>query len=258
MPNKNVALVTGADHGTGRGIALALATAGWSVAVNYARNVQAATATVEAIWSKGGGAIPVQANTSKAADRDTLVERVLNEYGRIDLLVNNADTTPRQPDDLLHLSEEAFDAVLTAHLKAPFFVAQRVARVMIEQVEQGRLSSPKIINIGSISAYTSSPARGAYCMSKAGVGMMTQLFADRLAAHGIHVYEVRPGILDSEVSGSARERYAALVADGLTPVARLGQPGDVGKAVVAIAAGAFPFSTGEVFNVDGGFHIQRL
>lgn len=258
MSAKQVALVTGAERGIGRATALALAKAGWSVAVAYHGDTQAATATVEAIWSTGGGAIPVPADLSQPAGREQLIERVLSEYGRVDLLVNAADAAPRERADLLDMSESAYDAMLEANLKAPFFLTQRVARTMLDLLAQGRIHAPRIVTIGSMNAYTSSPTQGAYCLAKAGLGMMTRLFADRLAAQGIAVYELRPGIIESELNPSARATYAALISDGLTPVPRLGQPEDVAKAVVALAAGALPFSTGEVINIDGGFHLHRL
>jgi len=133
-----------------------------------------------------------------------------------------------------------------------------VARAMIDLLASGAITDPRIINIGSISAYTSSPNRGEYCLSKAGLGMLTNLFADRLAEYGIAVYEVRPGVIETEMTASVQAKYDQLITEGLTPIKRWGQPDDVAKAVVAIAEGLFPFSTGEVFNVDGGFHLRRL
>jgi NAD(P)-dependent dehydrogenase (short-subunit alcohol dehydrogenase family) len=187
-----------------------------------------------------------------------MVPEVLQTFGRIDLLVNNAGMAPRQRLDILEVGSDSYDEVLSVNLKGPFFLTQQVARTMIDLLGSGIITEPRIINIGSISAYTSSPSRGEYCLSKAALGMMTSLFADRLAEYGIAVYEVRPGVIDTDMTGPVKEKYDQLIADGLTPIRRWGQPDDVAKAVVAIAEGLFPFSTGEVFNVDGGFHLRRL
>jgi 3-oxoacyl-[acyl-carrier protein] reductase len=258
MRDKRVGLVTGASRGIGRGIALALAEKDWRVIVNYRGNAEAAAETVQAIKQAGGSAEAVQADVSSAADRERLVNAVLSAYGRIDLLVNNAGMAPRQRADLLAVTESSYDEVMTTNLKGPFFLTQRVATIMIDLAQKGIIESPRIVNIGSLSAYTSSVNRGEYCISKAGMGMMTQLFADRLAEYGIHVYEVRPGIIATDMTGAVTERYDRLIADGLTPIQRWGQPDDVARAVVALAEGALPFSTGEIINVDGGFHLRRL
>ena len=159
----------------------------------------------------------------------------------------------------LEMSEASYDEVMSTNLKGPFFLAQRVARVMVEQGRSGGAQTPpKIINIGSLSAYTSSPNRGEYCLSKAGMGMMTALLADRLAEDGILVYEVRPGIIATDMTAAVKEKYDRLIADGLLPVKRWGTPDDVARAVAALADGALAYSTGEVINVDGGFHLRRL
>jgi NAD(P)-dependent dehydrogenase (short-subunit alcohol dehydrogenase family) len=200
-----------------------------------------------------------QADVSQADEREFLVEQVLETFGRIDLLVNNAGMGPRQRVDLLSTSEASFDEVLQTNLKAPFFLTQRVAHAMITLLEKEIIQSPMIVNIGSISAYTSSVNRGEYCVSKAGLAMVTRLFADRLAEYGICVYELRPGIIETGMIQTARDRYEKLIQEGdLTPIRRMGQPEDVGQAVLAIAEGRLRFSTGEVINVDGGFHLRRL
>ena len=254
------ALVTGAGRGIGRGIALALAEAGWSVVINYRGNAAAAAGAAGLVTEAGGDALVVQADIGVAAQRARLVEAALERFGRIDLLVNNAGMAPRARMDILKTSEASYDEVMNVNLKGPFFLTQLVARTMLERLEAGweGARAPQIINIGSISAYTSSPARGEYCISKAGVAMMTLLFADRLAESGINVYEVRPGIVETDMTSAVQEKYDGLIGDGLTPISRWGQPEDVGKAVVAVAEGLFPFSTGEVLNVDGGFHMRRL
>lgn len=258
MSDPQVALVTGAGRGIGRGIALALAEKGWQVIVNFRSNAGAADETAAAIRQVGGRAVAVQADIGSAADRNRLVQAVLGQHQRIDLLVNNAGMAPRQRADLLTMTEASYDEVMEVNLKGPFFLTQQVAQAMIELRQRDSTAAPKIINIGSISAYTSSTNRGEYCISKAGMGMMTQLFADRLAEYGIYVYEVRPGIIATDMTGPVTEKYDRLIAEGITPIQRWGQPDDVAKAVVALAEGILPFSTGEVINVDGGFHFRRL
>jgi 3-oxoacyl-[acyl-carrier protein] reductase len=256
--NKQTALVTGAGRGIGRGIAVALAEKGWNVVINYRGNAAAATETVGLVELAEGRGLAVQANIAEAVDRQKLIDKTVQKFGRIDLLVNNAGMAPRQRLDILETSEASYDEVMTVNLKGPFFLTQQVAKVMIEQQQQGIITEPRIVNIGSISAYTSSPNRGEYCLSKAGMSMMTALFADRLAEYGINVYEIRPGVIATDMTSGVKEKYDRLIDGGLTPIRRWGQPDDIGRAVVAIAEGYLPFSTGEVINVDGGFHLHRL
>ena len=251
-------LVTGGSRGIGRGIAVALAAQGWSVVVNYRGNAQAADETVHAVKALGSQALAVQADIGDAHSRERLVQAALDRFGRLDLLVNNAGMAPRMRMDLLETTEASYDEVMAVNLKGPFFLTQRVAHAMIDLLRQNVVSQPAIVNIGSLSAYTSSTNRGEYCISKAGLSMMTALFADRLAEYGINVYEVRPGIVETDMTSGVKAKYDALIGAGLTPMRRWGQPDDVAKAVVAIAEGYLPFSTGEVINVDGGFHLRRL
>lgn len=253
-----VALVTGGSRGIGRAIGLGLAEKGWSVAVNYRNGAQAAEETVQAIRSAGGTAQAIQADISLATDRERLVEETLAAFGGIDLLVNNAGIAPRVRADLLEMSEESYDEVLATNLKGPFFLTQTVARMMIELPTRSGCAPAMIVNIGSTSATTSSTSRGEYCLSKAGMGMMTALFADRLAAHGILVYEVRPGIIETDMTAVVQEKYNRMIEGGLLPLSRWGKAEDVARAVVAIAEGALPYSTGEIIHVDGGFHLRRL
>ena len=255
---ERVALVTGASRGIGRGIALALAEAGWSLAINYRSSEDAAREVLRAVEADGGQGIVIQANVARQADRRRLVANVLDRFGRIDLLVNNAGIAPRRRVDILETSLQSYDEVMDVNLRGSFFLTQRVARAMIELLEEAAISAPKIVNIGSISAYASSTSRPEYCLSKAGVSMMTALFASRLAEYGILVYEVRPGIIETDMTEGVKATYDHLIANGLTPIRRWGQPDDVARAVVALAEGALPFSTGEVINVDGGFHLRRL
>lgn len=254
-----VALVTGSSRGIGRGIALALAERGWDIVINYRGNRQAAEDTQTAVDNYGVSSYVVQGDVAATADRERLVDETLERFGQINLLVNNAGMGPRQRVDMLQVSQASYDEVLATNLKGPFFLTQRVANEMIHLVDSGKISNPKIVNIGSISAYTSSPARAEYCISKAGMGMMTALWADRLAEYGINVYEIRPGIIETDLTAVVKDKYDRLILEqGITPIRRWGQPEDIGKAVTAIAEGLLPFSTGEVINVDGGFHISRL
>lgn len=258
MSNNRVALVTGAGRGIGRGIAEALAEHGWTVVVNYRSNAQAATQTLRLVKKAGGRGAAIQADIADASARERLVEESLEKFERIDLLVNNAGMAPRQRMDILDTNEASYDEVMTVNLKGPFFLTQRVAKAMIELIKAGVVEDPKIVNIGSLSAYTSSPNRAEYCLSKAGMMMMTTLYADRLAEYGINVYEVRPGIIETDMTSVVKKKYDRLIVEGVTPIRRWGEPGDVARAVIAVAEGYFSFSTGEVINVDGGFHFRRL
>jgi 3-oxoacyl-[acyl-carrier protein] reductase len=253
-----VALVTGASRGIGRGIAVALGAADWQVAVNYRGNEIAANQTVAAIQTDGGIAHAFQADITLSTGRARLIDRVMERFGRINVLVNNAGVAPSQRMDILDVTVESYERVMDTNLKGPFFLTQQIAKVMIDLLQAGIIEAPKIINIGSMSAYTSSPNRGEYCLSKAGMSMMTLLFADRLAEYGINVYEVRPGIIATDMTSTVTEKYDSLIAEGVTPIRRWGQPDDVARAVVALAENYLPFSTGEVINVDGGFHFRRL
>ena len=263
-----VALITGASRGIGRGIALSLARTGWDLVINYQRNAGAAQQTSwECIGAAGDcgkiiRAEVCQADISRGEDRRKLVEFARQTFGRLDLLVNNAGVAPEVRADLLASGEESFDRLMAINVKGPFFLTQIVANWMIEQCGPEGIAKadyrPKIVTITSISAYTASTNRGDYCVSKAALSMITPLFAARLAEHGINVYEIRPGIVATDMTRAVQEKYDKLIGEGLTPILRWGAPEDVGKAVVAIAQGSFPFSTGEVINVDGGFHLRRL
>jgi len=256
---KRTAIITGSSRGIGRGIALALAERGWQVTVNYRNKRQAAEETGSEVEARGGAAFLVQADVSSMAHLDRIVDSTLDHFGSIDLLVNNAGMGPRERMDMLTVNEKSYDEVMAVNLKGAFFLTQRVANEMISLIEAGKIQNPKIVNIGSISAYTSSPNRAEYCISKAGMAMTTALWADRLAEYGINVYEIRPGIIETDLTSVVKDKYDQLILeDGITPIRRWGQPADIGKAVVAIAEGYLPYSTGEVINVDGGFHLSRL
>jgi NAD(P)-dependent dehydrogenase (short-subunit alcohol dehydrogenase family) len=261
VSSRPISLITGAGRGIGRGIAHELAKLGHNIIVNYAGNAQAAEECLAEIQALGGDGITIQADVSLADDRERLVEKAIAAYGAIDLLVNNAGVAPEVRADLLEASEQSFDRVMSINLKGPFFLTQRVARQMILQVEGDRIKTsgrPRIVIVSSISAYTASINRGDYCVSKAGLSMVTRLFAQRLAEFGINVYEVRPGVIATDMTAGVKEKYDRMIAQGEWPIPRWGEPSDIGLAVAAIARGDFPFSTGEVINVDGGFHLRSL
>jgi NAD(P)-dependent dehydrogenase (short-subunit alcohol dehydrogenase family) len=259
----SVGLITGASRGIGRGIALEMAKTGCDLVINYAGNVAAAEKTAADCRAAGKDvqAEICQADISSAEDRRKLIDFVRARFGRLDVLVNNAGVAPDVRADILEASEQSFDRLININVKGPYFLTQLAANWMIEQRRSsppGSSTAPKIITISSISAYTASVNRGDYCIAKAALSMITPLFAARLAEHDINVYEIRPGIIATDMTGPVKEKYDRLIAEGLTPIKRWGQPEDVGKAVVAIVRDLLPFSTGEVINVDGGFHLRRL
>jgi len=255
--SRRVALVTGASRGIGRAIAIELGRIGLDVLINYRTNTAEAERTAEEIKAVGGRGEIFAADVGNDDDRQRLVTFARERFGRLDLLVNNAGIAPEKRVDLLETSAESFDRLLNVNLKGPFFLSQLVARWMIEQKNLPNYA-PAIVNIGSVSAYAASPERAEYCIAKAGMAMMTKVFAARLAEEGINVYEIRPGVIATDMTAAVKEKYDKQIADGLTPIKRWGTPEDVGRAVAAIASGSFPFSTGEVINVDGGFHLRRL
>lgn len=250
-----VALVTGGSRGIGRGVCVALARAGYAVAVNYATNEEAARQT-QILLGPDTPSILCPGDVGCRDGRDRIVDATLQAFGRIDVLVNNAGITSVGRKDLLEATEESWDAVLGTNLKGPYFLSQRVANEMLARRDV--LQNPALIVISSLSAYAVSTNRGDYCVSKAGLAMLTQLFALRLADTGIRVYEIRPGVMETDMTAGVHDKYTRLIADGLTPIRRWGTAEDVGQAVAALVGGAIPFSTGEVINVDGGFHLRRF
>jgi 3-oxoacyl-[acyl-carrier protein] reductase len=262
-------LITGASRGIGRGIALELARTGRDLVIHFGSNQEAARRTAADCVDTaraGGKSIRtelVQGDVGIAADRRRIVEFCRATFSQLDLLVNNAGIASIGRPDILEATEDNFDRLMAVNLKGPFFLTQLVARWMIE-ARTAKASDditgyrPRIVTISSVSAYAASIHRADYCLSKAALGMMTQLYAARLASHGIGVFEVRPGIIETDMTAPVKEKYDQLIAGGLTPIARWGTPEDVGRAVAMLAGDALPFSTGEVINVDGGFHIRRL
>ena len=265
MEDRPVAIVTGASRGIGKGTAKELASLGFDLVVNYfdfaadgKPDDSRARQTKKEIEDLGANCEILRGDVSSAGDRDSLVALAKSKFGRCDMLVNNAGVAPLKRLDLLEATEESFDRVLRINLKGPYFLTQLVANWMIEQQKEHPERGFRIVNTGSMSAYTSSPGRGEYCVSKAGVSMMTMLYADRLAEYGIGVFEIRPGIIATDMTSVVKDKYDKLIGEGLTPIKRWGQPEDIGKVVGAIAEGRLDFSTGQVINVDGGFHFRRL
>lgn len=259
--SSQTALVTGASRGIGRGIAVELARAGCRVAINYAGNAEAAAEALALVRAAGGDGFTIQGDVAVAADRSRLVAETVATFGRIDLLVNNAGVAPNVRADVLEATEESFDRLYAINLKGPYFLTQLVAKQMLQQERDAGGFRGRIVTISSISAYTASINRGDYCMVKAGLAMMNKLFADRLANDGINTYEIRPGVIATDMTGGVKAKYDKLILQdqpGITPIRRWGQPEDIGRAVRAIAEDRFPFSTGAVFDVDGGFHLHRL
>jgi len=259
MLEQKVAIVTGAARGIGYGIARQLAEDGFAIAVFDLIPDQEAGENLKVLKEKGVPIFYYQGDLSKNNDRDSFCKKVMDEFGRIDVLVNNAGVAPRERKDILEMTEESFDFVMNINLKGTLFLSQQVSKIMIEEVQSNAESfKPKIINIASISSYTSSPNRGEYCISKAGISMLTKLFSDRLSKYGINVYEIRPGIIYTEMTKVVKDKYDKLIDQGITPIKRWGYPEDIARAVSVFCSGKLDFSTGEVINVDGGFHLRRL
>ena len=257
------ALVTGASRGLGRGIAEALAGDGFDLAIHYATNRAAAEETLAACRQRAPRAdqrfVTVGGDVARAADRGRMVGETLAALGRVDALVNNAGMAPRTRTDILDAAEESFDELIAVNLRGPYFLAQAVGRHWVERPGQSRLPGGyKLVFVSSISASMASVNRGDYCVSKAGLAMAAKLWAARLAAAGVQVFEVRPGIMRTDMTAAVTEKYDRMIAEGLVPQGRWGTPEDVGRTVAALMKGALPFSTGDVINVDGGLHLERL
>jgi len=256
--SKRVALVTGGSRGIGLGIAEALADSGFDLAINGIRDAAQVADALAALGRRGAEVQYCRGDVSRAPDRQAIVDAVRARFGRLDVLVNNAGVAPGVRADILDASEESFDRVLGTNLKGAYFLTQLVARWMIEQRQSDATLSGVIVNISSVSATEASINRGEYCISKAGMAMSTQLWAYRLAEHGIAVYEVRPGVIRTDMSAPVAEKYDRLIAGGLTVENRWGTPEDVGRAVAMLARGELTYATGNVLNIDGGLTLRRL
>ena len=244
-----VAFVSGATRGIGRAIADRLHERGYNVLYSGTRSERPADLPQDRDY--------ICCNIAESDQRKAAFDYIERRYGRLDVLVNNAGVAPLVRQDILQMSEESFDRVMDINLKGTMFMCQMAANYMLAQKEHWE-GSPRIINIGSISAYTSSTARGEYCISKAGLGMVTQLFADRLAAEGVPVFEIRPGIIATDMTEKVHDKYAALIRDGLLPIPRFGEPKDVADMVEACCSGMLDYAAGQVLNADGGFSLRRL
>ena len=244
--NKLVALVTGASRGIGRAIAVELAKT-HTVVATYRGNHQAA----ESLAAETG-AETIRSDIGSAADREALVAHLKTRYEQLDLLVNNAGIAPRERRDMLDATEASYDELLGTNLKGPHFLTQQIARWMLER------RTGRIVFITSISSYTASTNRAEYCISKAGLSMSVALYASRLAAENVQVFEIRPGIIRTDMIAAVEKAYDEKIAGGLLPQRRMGEPDDVARTVRAIADGLLDYSAGQVINVDGGFHLRRL
>lgn len=247
-------LVTGASRGIGRGISLMLAERGYRVIAAATREADAVKEYVDELQARSPESVYLSVDISKPESRANLLAEA-EKLGGFDILVNNAGAAPLVREDLLDMSEESMDRLLSINLKGTFFLTQAAAKMLIARETDAQ---KMIINITSISADTSSINRGEYCISKAGLSMVTKLFADRLAPHGINVYELRPGIIETDMTAKVKDKYEALIDGGLLPIKRMGQPADIAKAVLGLCEGYFPYTTGSVMNIDGGFTLSRL
>jgi len=251
------ALVTGGSRGIGLGIAERLLADGYRVVINGLRNRDAVSVTLKEL-SLLGDITYVAADVGTAEGRDHLAAETLTAVGRLDVLVNNAGITSPGRKDILEATEEDLDTVLAVNLKGPLLLTQIMARHMIEERASDPAFRGRIVNITSISAVLATPNRSEYCISKAGLSMTTMLWATRLAEYGIDVFEVRPGVIQTDMTAPVAEKYETLIKDGLTLERRFGMPEDVAAVVAALAAGDIPYSTGQIITVDGGLTVGRL
>lgn len=255
---KRVALITGGSRGIGFGIAEQLAQNDFDLAINGTRSSTEVEDAIKKLKAFGNDVIYCQENIAESTERENILQQVKEHYGRLHVLVNNAGVAPKERKDILDATEESFDHVISTNLKGTYFLTQKTANWMIEQKKKDNDFKGCIINISSISATVASVNRGEYCISKAGLSMATQLFAVRLGEFNIPVFEVRPGVIRTDMTAGVKEKYDKLIEDGLCVQKRWGEPGDVGKVVASLAKGDFMYSTGQVIMVDGGLTISRL
>lgn len=255
---QSVALVTGGSRGIGLGISEELCSNGFHVAVNGVREKSNVSDVLEKLRSSGTEVIYCQGDISSANNREAIIDRVRSHFGRLNVLVNNAGVAPKERKDPLDISEESYDRVMDINLKGPFFLTQAAARWMVEQKQDDDSFQGTIVTVGSISATVVSPDRSQYCISKAGLAMHSHIWAARLAEYDIPAYEVRPGIIKTDMTAAVQDKYDRLIGEGLTIQKRWGEPVDVGKAVLSLVKGDYRYSTGQVIMVDGGLTIQRL
>jgi 3-oxoacyl-[acyl-carrier protein] reductase len=256
--NGPTALVTGGTRGIGLGIARALSADGWHLVLNGMRPGTDVAGVLEELRAGGRSVHYAQADLSSRADRHRLVDEIRGRHGVLNALVNNAGRAPRVRADLLDASEDSFEELLRTNLQGPYFLTQALARGMVAQRRQDAAFRATIVFVTSVSAEMASVNRGDYCVGKAGLSMAVRLFAARLAGEGIPVFEVRPGIIATDMTSGVRELYDRRIADGLVPEGRWGQAEDVGRAVTSLVRGDVPYATGTVVQVDGGLSIPRL
>lgn len=256
---KKTALVTGGSRGIGFGIARALAKEGWDLVINGMRPEEGVSEPLEALRSEGVSVVYARGDIGSMAGREAILDVSRNAAGgSLNLLVNNAGVAPKVRNDLLDTTEESYDFVLDTNLKGAFFLTQAVAKDMVAAKKADEHFSGAIVNVSSISATVASVNRGEYCVAKAGLSMVTSLFAVRLGEFGLPVYEVRPGVTKTDMTAGVSEKYDTLIEEGLCVTKRWGYPDDIGKAVSSLARGDFPYSTGQVIMVDGGLTLPRL
>ena len=255
---RKTALVTGGTRGIGLGIARALAREGWNLALCGTRAEAEVTATLEELRQSAVTVVYEAADLSNTADRTRLVHALRARYGAVNALVNNAGRAPRQRADLLDAREDSFEELIRTNLQGPYFLTQAIAREQVMRRQADASFAATIVFITSVSAEMASVNRGEYCVSKAGLSMAARLFSVRLAAHGVPVYEVRPGIIETDMTAGVKAAYDTRIAEGLVPERRWGQPEDVGRVVAALLRGDAPYATGSVINVDGGLSLPRL
>jgi len=255
---KPVALVTGGSRGIGFGCATRLAELGFDIAINGMRDESQVGEPIAGLKAIGAEVCYCQGDIGSSEARAAMLEKIRARFGRLNVLVNNAGVAPKERKDILEASEESFEWVLATNLQGPYFLTQAAANWMIEQKRTAPDDFFAIINVGSISATVASVNRGEYCVSKAGIAMMTALFAARLGEYDIPVYELRPGVTKTDMTSGVTDKYDKLIEEGLCVTPRWGYPEDVGKAVGALARGDFPYSTGQVIHIDGGLTLPRL
>ena len=255
---KNVAFITGGSRGIGYGIAEHLANAGFDLAINGVRPEEAVIDALDKLRQLGSDVIYCPGDIASTEARTEIIQQIKAHFGRLNILVNNAGVAPKERRDILEATEESFEYVLSTNLQGAYFLTQAAANWMIAQQTEQPDFWGCIINVSSVSATVASVNRGEYCVAKAGLSMATQLFATRLGEYNIPVYEVRPGIVKTDMTAGVIAKYNALIDSGLCVQKRWGLPDDVGKAVASLAKGAFPYSTGQVIRVDGGMTIPRL
>lgn len=258
MQTKKIAFITGGTRGIGFGIALELAKAGFDLAINGVRAEEAVQEVIQELETYGGRVIYCRGDIASKENRIEMIEKIKVQYGGLNVLVNNAGVAPKERKDILEASEESFEYLLSTNLQGPYFLTQAAANWMINQQKEDKNYNACIINVSSISATVASVNRGEYCVAKAGLSMATQLFASRLGEFNIPVYEVRPGVIHTDMTAGVTEKYDKLIAEGLCVQKRWGESSDVAKAVLALATGYFPYSTGQVIMVDGGLTLSRL